>query len=42
VKDGLCSSLDDAHDASFRLYEQRHHVQIELAEASEVMDVWAL
>jgi nicotinamidase-related amidase len=38
VKDGLCSSLDDAHDASFRLYEQRHHVQIELAEASEVMD----
>jgi nicotinamidase-related amidase len=42
VKDGLCSSSNEAHDASLRLYEQRYHVQIELAEASEVMDAWAL
>lgn len=42
VKDGLCSSSDEAHDASLRLYEQRYHVQIELAEAGEVMDAWAL
>lgn len=38
VKDALCSSSDEAHDASVRLYEQRYHVQIELAEAREVMD----
>lgn len=41
VKDALCSSSDEAHDASLRLYEQRYHAQIELAEAREVMDVWA-
>jgi nicotinamidase-related amidase len=42
VKDGLCSSSNEAHDASLRLYKQRYHVQIELAEADEVMDAWAL
>jgi nicotinamidase-related amidase len=42
VKDGICSSADGAHDASLRLYEQRFHAQIELAEASEVIDAWSI
>ncbi|MGY3442530.1 MULTISPECIES: cysteine hydrolase family protein [unclassified Bradyrhizobium] len=40
VKDGLCSSSDAAHEASLHLYAQRFDVQIELAEAGEVLDAW--
>jgi nicotinamidase-related amidase len=40
VKDGLCSSSDAAHDASLHLYAQRFDIQIELAEAEEVLDSW--
>ncbi|NEU97004.1 cysteine hydrolase family protein [Bradyrhizobium uaiense] len=40
VKDGLCSSSDAAHEASLHLYAQRFDVQIELAEAGEVLDSW--
>ncbi len=41
VRDGLCSSSDEAHDASLRLYERRFHAQIELADAAEVAAAWA-
>ncbi|PAY06788.1 cysteine hydrolase [Bradyrhizobium sp. UFLA03-84] len=40
VKDGLCSSSDAAHEASLHLYAQRFDIQIELAEAGEVLDTW--
>jgi nicotinamidase-related amidase len=40
IKDGLCSSSDAAHDASLQLYAQRFDVQIELANAEEVLDSW--
>lgn len=42
VKDGLCSSSDAAHDASLHLYAQRFDIQIELAEADEVLEGWRL
>ena len=40
VKDGLCSSSDAAHEASLHLYSQRFDIQIELAEADEVLETW--
>jgi nicotinamidase-related amidase len=40
VKDGLCSSSDDTHDALLGLYARRFDVQIELAEAREVIAGW--
>lgn len=40
VKDGLCSSSDETHDASLRLYAQRFNVQVELTDAAELIDSW--
>ena len=40
VKDGLCSSSDAAHEASLHLYAQRFDVQVELAEAEELLATW--
>ena len=31
VKDGLCSSSDEAYETSLKLYAQRFDVQVELA-----------
>lgn len=36
----LCSSSDEAHEASLRLYAQRCDVQIELADSREILDGW--
>ncbi|GKQ53504.1 cysteine hydrolase family protein [Bradyrhizobium sp. Ce-3] len=41
VKDGLCSSSDEAHNASMQLYAGRFDIQVELADAEEVLDGWA-
>lgn len=40
LKDGLCSSSDEAHEASLRLYTHRFDIQIELALTEEILDVW--
>jgi nicotinamidase-related amidase len=40
VKDGLCSSSDEAHDASLRLYAQRFNVQVELSDSADVLEGW--
>jgi nicotinamidase-related amidase len=40
VKDGLCSSSDQSHDALLMLYAQRFDLQIELVEAEEILDAW--
>jgi len=41
VKDGLCSSADQTHDALLGLYGQRFDLQVELTQANELLEVWA-
>jgi nicotinamidase-related amidase len=40
VEDALCSSADETHDALLALYAKRFELQIELAEADEVLQSW--
>jgi nicotinamidase-related amidase len=40
ARDGVCSSSDQAHDALLDLYERRFDIQIELAEAADILDAW--
>jgi nicotinamidase-related amidase len=40
VKDGLCSSSDQIHDALLGLYAQRFDLQVELTQANELLEVW--
>jgi nicotinamidase-related amidase len=40
ARDAVCSSSDEAHDASLRLYRQRFDLQIELAESREILEAW--
>ena len=42
VRDAVCSSSDQAHDALLELYRARFDVQIELAEADQVLEAWQL
>jgi hypothetical protein len=38
--DAVCSSSDEGHDALMTLYHQRYTEQIEVADASTVMERW--
>jgi nicotinamidase-related amidase len=40
VRDGVCSSSDEGHDALLDLYERRYNVQIETADAETVLRAW--
>lgn len=40
VRDAVCSSTDEGHDALMTLYENRYDVQIELATTAEVVEGW--
>jgi nicotinamidase-related amidase len=40
VKDALCSSADESHDALLALYARRFDLQIELTEAAELLEMW--
>jgi nicotinamidase-related amidase len=40
VRDAVCSSSDEAHDAMLDLYHKRFEVQIEAADAEEIMCAW--
>jgi nicotinamidase-related amidase len=40
ARDGVCSSSDNAHDASLALYRQRFDLQVELAESQEILEAW--
>jgi len=40
VGDGVCSSADETHEAMIDMYSSRFSVQIELAEAEEVIEAW--
>lgn len=38
--DALCSSSDEAHDASLTVYRQRYGQQVETAMVDEILDAW--
>ena len=40
VRDGVCSSSDEGHDALLELFETRYNVQIETADADTVLRAW--
>ena len=40
VRDGICSSSDEGHDALMTLYHLRYAEQIEVADAVTIMDRW--
>lgn len=40
VRDGVCSSSDDGHDSLLALYHRRFSLQIETADAGEIMQQW--
>jgi nicotinamidase-related amidase len=40
VKDALCSSADETHDALMTVYHNRFSLQVELAEAETVLAQW--
>jgi nicotinamidase-related amidase len=40
VRDGICSSADETHDALLTLYSNRFDVQLELADAAEIIEAW--
>jgi nicotinamidase-related amidase len=40
VRDGVCSSSDEGHDALMTLYHLRYSEQIEVADAATIMDRW--
>jgi len=42
VRDGLCSSSDEAHDALRGLYAKRFDIQIELADMASVFEFWRI
>jgi nicotinamidase-related amidase len=40
VRDGVCSSSDAGHDALLTVYHQRYSLQIETADAEQVLVAW--
>ncbi|MBV9221403.1 MAG: cysteine hydrolase [Methylobacteriaceae bacterium] len=40
VKDGVCSSSDEGHDALLSLYHRRFSNQIEVADCEEIISLW--
>jgi nicotinamidase-related amidase len=40
VRDGVCSSSDDGHDALFTVYQRRYSTQVEIATAEEILRHW--
>jgi nicotinamidase-related amidase len=41
VRDGVCSSSDEGHDALLQLYHRRFSTQIETADAETILSRWA-
>jgi nicotinamidase-related amidase len=41
VRDAICSSSDEGHDALLRVYHRRYSEQIETADAEEVLRRWS-
>jgi nicotinamidase-related amidase len=40
ARDAVCSSSDEAHDASLALYRRRFDLQIEVADSGEILEAW--
>jgi len=40
VRDAVCSSSDEGHDALLKVYHRRYSEQIETADAQDVLDRW--
>ena len=40
VRDAVCSSSDESHDALLKLYHDRFAIQIEVADAEEIIGCW--
>src|SRR5437016_5998504 len=40
VRDAVCSSSDEGHDALMKLYHQRYSEQIEVTDAATIMERW--
>jgi nicotinamidase-related amidase len=40
VRDGVCSSSDEGHDALLKLYHRRFSEQVETASAEEILAEW--
>ena len=40
VRDGVCSSSNEGHDALMKLYHERYSEQIEVADASVILACW--
>jgi hypothetical protein len=40
VRDAVCSSSDEGHDALMQLYRRRYSEQIEVADSSAVLKRW--
>ena len=40
VRDAVCSSSDQGHDALITLFRQRYTEQIEVADAAVIMERW--
>ncbi len=40
VRDAVCSSSDEGHDALLQLYQRRFAVQIEAASAEDILEHW--
>jgi nicotinamidase-related amidase len=41
VRDAICSSSDEGHDALMKVYHSRFSEQIETANADEILDAWS-
>ena len=40
VRDGVCSSSDEGHDALLAVYRRRYSLQIETADAADILRLW--
>jgi nicotinamidase-related amidase len=40
IRDGVCSSSDEGHDTLLALYQRRYSLQIETADAEEILRLW--
>jgi nicotinamidase-related amidase len=40
VRDGVCSSSDEGHDALLAVFHHRYSEQIETADAETVLSLW--
>lgn len=40
VQDAICSSADEMHDASMKLYRSRFSEQVESVSTTEILDSW--